>query len=142
MSDISPLSRLVPFFSLCLSVSFSLSLSPLLGLFVSHPSRLKSIPVTFIISRCDNPPPPSVEPSVHLRHLAPHSLSLAPNHESQPNLRRGGSGLLHHFTFHFFTLLTPSTDSDAPISMSETCPLGSPSTCSQRSSLSPVQFNM
>ena len=37
--------------------------------------------------------------------------------------------------------LTLPTDSGAPIYMSETSPLESLNTCSQRSSLSPVQFN-
>ena len=56
LSDISPLSRLVPFFSLLsLSLSLSLHLSLHPRTLCITPARLKSISVTFITSKYDHP---------------------------------------------------------------------------------------
>ena len=141
LSSVSSCSFLLSSLSVSLSLSLYLSLQSSDSLYHS-PSRLKSIPVTFIISKCDHPPSANAQSSAHPQRIAFYSLFLVPNHESRPNLRRGSPGVSQRSISHLFTPLTPSTDSDALISTSETCPLGSPNTCSQRSSLSLVQFSM
>ena len=145
LSSVSSCSFLLSSLSLSLSLSFSLSLSlqSLDSLYLSR-SRLRiQSNKLYYPKSASTLHQPALNPSLICSPFAPFSLFF-PNHECQPDAdvcRGGSSGMSRCLISNPLMPLTPPTYSDAPISMSGTSPLGSPNTCSQRSSLSPVRFN-
>jgi len=106
LSSVSSCSFLLSSLCLCLSVSFSLSLQSSDSLYHTH-SRLKSIPVTFIISKCDHPLSVNTQSTAHPQRPASYSPSFVPSHEYRPNVCRGSPGMSRCFISHPFTPLTP-----------------------------------